>query len=54
MKGCLQIIVVVVVVLIVGNIFFDFLDGLQRFLDSIPWWVWLIGVLVFIGIATKE
>ncbi|MFD2823820.1 hypothetical protein ACFS5M_09075 [Lacinutrix iliipiscaria] len=54
LKAILIIIMAIVVLGVVGGIVFDALDALQRFLDSIPWWFWLIGVILFIYILSKQ
>ncbi|QXP58367.1 hypothetical protein [Olleya sp. HaHaR_3_96] len=54
LKAIGAIIIVVVIIGVVGGVVTGVLDGLIRFLDSIPWWLWLIGVILFFYILSKQ
>lgn len=58
MKNALKTIAIIIagifIIGIVGSVVTGALDSLQKFLDSIPWWLWLIGVIGFFYILSKQ
>ncbi len=53
LQGCLALIGVGLVIVIIGGIIDEILDGIGRILAAVPWFVWLIIVGLVIYIMNK-
>ncbi|MGM0934955.1 MAG: hypothetical protein ACQEWD_16090 [Bacteroidota bacterium] len=52
-KGCFQFILFAIGIFILGVIFYAIIDGIQMVFDLIPWYLWILIIVVGIWSITK-
>ena len=49
-----KILLIIILIVIIGNLLFDFLDELTLFLDEVPVWVWVVSMIVLLAIFFED
>ena len=53
-KGCFQVILIMIGLLFISIMFYAILNGIEKVINLIPWYLWILIIILFIWVYNKR